>query len=687
MLEADPWDLVFVDEAHHLNADEEHGFTLGYRLLKKLVDKNRVESMVFFTGTPHRGKNYGFLGLLHLLRPDLFDLQKSLHSQLPLLSQAMIRNNKSTVTDITGKRLFEKPSVHSETYSFSRSEARFYQLLTQFIMDGQAYASGLDSTQGRAVMLVMIAMQKLASSSTAAIQRAIRKRLARVEVGRKKLRDLEREYREAEDTLSHDELSRLEEDIVESTSALKLMENEEPRLRELLAATAQVESETKIDTLLQLLKDRFADRTVLFFTEYKATQALLVSALMKRFGPDCVTFINGDDRLDDVAFPDGRVDSIALPRGEATERFNSGQVRFLISTEAGGEGIDLQENCHTLVHVDLPWNPMRLHQRVGRLNRYGQKRRVDVLSLRNPDTVESLIWEKLNDKLEQISLAFGQVMEEPEDLLQLVLGMTSPSLFRRLFSGASKVPRQTLGEWFDRQTAQFGGRGVIDTVQELIGNAAKFDFGDISDRLPKVDLPDLRPFIEMALTLNGRRARDDDEGLSFLTPDAWKTEPGVYAEYRGMRFDRLDRAPDAASRLLGVGHKIVNQALQQAKRRSVTVASLPSEDLKTPLVVFCVRDRVTGSAQPGSTIVAAIEGDCTGVQPILLRDWQLIKRLNELPLRKTAMRERSPRVGDIESARSLVARATSYLDAHLASLDHSFRHPFVEVSAIMLPRQ
>ena len=223
-----------------------------------------------------------------------------------------------------------------------------------------------------------------------------------------------------------------------------------------------------------------------------------------------MTFINGDDRLDDVTFS-GWPDREHRPSSrEATDRFNSGQVRFLISTEAGGEGIDLQENCHTLVHVDLPWNPMRLHQRVGRLNRYGQTQRVDVLSLRNPDTVESLIWEKLNSKLEQISMAFGQVMEEPEDLLQLVLGMTSPSMFRGLFSGASKVPRQTLGEWFDRQTSQFGGRDVIDTVQELVGNAAKFDFRDVSDRLPKVDLPDLRPFMEVSLALNGRRAKDDE---------------------------------------------------------------------------------------------------------------------------------------------------------------------------------
>ena len=101
----------------------------------------------------------------------------------------------------------------------------------------------------------------------------------------------------------------------------------------------------------------------------------------------------------------------AKTRETATSKFNGGQARFLVSTEAGGEGIDLQERCHTLIHVDLPWNPMRLHQRVGRLNRYGQKEQVQVVTLRNPDTVEALIWDKLNAKIESIKMAFDEVMD------------------------------------------------------------------------------------------------------------------------------------------------------------------------------------------------------------------------------------------------------------------------------------
>ena len=200
----------------------------------------------------------------------------------------------------------------------------------------------------------------------------------------------------------------------------------------------------------------------------------------------------------------GKVRSFREVRSAAAEKFNEGRVRFLISTEAGGEGIDLQQSCYSLVHVDLPWNPMRLHQRVGRLNRYGQKHAVEVMSLRNPDTVETRIWDKLNAKIENITDALCEVMDEPEDLLQLVLGMTSPKLFTELFSDASKHS-SSLGNWFDQKTATFGGTDAIATVRDLIGSVDKFAFQQVSPLLPKVDLPDLKPFFMTMLQLNHKR--------------------------------------------------------------------------------------------------------------------------------------------------------------------------------------
>jgi hypothetical protein len=272
------------------------------------------------------------------------------------------------------------------------------------------------------------------------------------------------------------------------------MENECDRLDELIAAADRVVSETKIDTIVTSIRQLPVGESVLLFTEYKVTQALLISALWREFGEESTTFINGDDALPSVLTPGGVRRALQESRQTAKDRFNSGEVRFLVSTEAAGEGIDLQDRCSRLIHVDLPWNPMRLHQRVGRLNRIGQREIVKVMLFQNPDTVESRIWALLNEKLERIRQSINAVTEEPEDLHQLVLGIARPGMLDTVFSEASVVPRAKLDEWFDHHTGQMGGEDAVRVVQDLLGHAQHFDFAQVSDRIPKLDLPDLAPF-------------------------------------------------------------------------------------------------------------------------------------------------------------------------------------------------
>lgn len=697
LFESPRWDLLIVDEAHHVNADEDTGPTLGYKLAQRLVDEKKLDSIIFFTGTPHRGKNFGFLALLHLLRPDLFDPREPLTSQLPRLRETVIRNNKNSVTDMHGERLFQAPAVTSETYAYSPEETRFYEMLTEFILTGKAYASTLAASDRRLVILVLIAMQKLASSSVAAIRRALRRRLERLVAQQqqledarhrldKRLGDLGAQYARLEGVGQDDQLSELEEMIAELAAGVSLVEDEEPRLRELLAAAERVQNETKIDKILTLVDSNFRGRAVLFFTEYKATQSLLMSELLRRFGDGCVAFINGDDRADEVMDGSRQPRSIRQAREDAAELFNEGRVQFLISTEAGGEGIDLQERCHSLVHVDLPWNPMRLHQRVGRLNRYGQKKRVDVITLRNPETVESRIWDKLNQKIERIMLAFGHVMDEPEDLLQMVLGMTSPSLFRELFSEAPAGSVESLASWFDQKTATFGGRDVIETVKEIVGNCDRFDYQSVGKEVPPVDLPDLRPFVEAMLVQNRRRPRAGPDGsLTFKTPEAWLREVGVRTTYEGLVFDRSLRGKDAVQRILGVGHKIVDQALRQALEESASVATLSSTALRQPIVIARVIDRVTGSESPVRSVVVAAEMSEKSGQWTALRDWEVLRQLNEVVANIGALRRyyRSPE--DRVAVKASVDAAISLIEQELPKLDIRFRVPTVEPVAVLWP--
>jgi superfamily II DNA or RNA helicase len=697
LFEAPPWDLLIIDEAHHINADEDAGPTLGYKLAQRLEDEKKVASMIFFTGTPHRGKNFGFLSLLQLLRPDLFNPREPLSRQLKHMREVVIRNNKNSVTDLQGKRLFQPPVVASETYSYSLEEARFYGMLTEFILTGKAYASTLGVSDQRLAMLVLIAMQKLASSSVAAIRRALRGRLARLVENRKKLEEARQkldkhieslgdEYAKLETAGNDDELSKLEEGIAILAAGVRLMADEEPRLGELIAAADRVEQETKIEKILSLVETRFSGRSVVFFTEYKATQSLLMSELIRHYGDDSVAFINGDNQADEVRASDGKFGTRRQTRDAAADLFNEGRVRFLISTEAGGEGIDLQERSNSLVHVDLPWNPMRLHQRVGRLNRYGQTKQVEVITLRNSETVEARIWDKLNSKIGNIMQSFGHVMDEPEDLLQMVLGMTSPALFRELYAEAPQVPADSLAAWFDQKSATFGGRDVIATVKEIVGNCDRFDYQTTGKEVPPVDLPDLRTFVETMLIHNRRRPRRGDDGaLSFKTPEAWLSEIGVRSSYEGLVFDRSIRGKDAVMRIVGVGHKVVEQALTQALNESACAISVSSAALRNPLVIARVLDRVTGRDVPvRSIIIAAERSDKTGAW-LVLRDWETVRRLNEVveiagPLRRACLPTE-----DSNQVQTAVAAALKSIESKVPQFNTGFRVPVVETLAVLWP--
>jgi len=688
LIDATPWDLVVVDEAHHLNVEEGGRRTLSFELVERLQSRNRITSLILFTGTPHRGKDFGFLSLLKLLKPDDFDPHERLEDQVEKLRAVMIRNNKQRVTDMKGTPLFTPIRSQMETYSYSPEEAYFYSQLTDFISSGKAYAAGLGQQQRRMAILVLIAMQKLASSSVAAVRRALKRRLARLTGAKGKLDEYSKDMTRFEELMAEDdpsnldELASLEERLAENLGdVLHLNPNEVPALEELLNAADRVTRETKIDRILGVVEQSFSDQSVLFFTEYKATQALLMSELIARFGEGCVTFINGDEDIEGVRNARGKVASFKISRQKAAERFNRGSVRFLVSTEAAGEGIDLQEHCSVLIHVDLPWNPMRLHQRVGRISRYGQTKPVDVVTVRNPDTVESLIWECLDLKLDRITLAFQGAMDDPEDMRQLVIGMASPRMLTRAFAEADRnMSKERLEHWFDSRTATFGGQDAIRVVKNLFGHVARFDFGQVAHQIPKVDLPDLIPFFKAVLAhMSKRPSQSDGLRLSFRTPHAW-TDDFTIAEKYDLLFAREPR-PLEGEDVAGVGLRVMDRAISTAVQLTDGYAALG--ELDKPVMVFAIRDRITGEQGAVRKVIVGMElvapGDWTP-----LRDWELLKKLNSF-----AERPRSPVFDaarpDVVDAAGLLAAAEAALKPRLQEFDLPFRLPSVERLACLLP--
>lgn len=690
LLNSSSWDLVIVDEAHHMNVDEDRGRTLSFEVVEKLQSRNLVQSLILFTGTPHRGKDFGFLSLLKLLRPSDFDPEDLLENQVQKLRKVMIRNNKQKVTDMKGKPLFTTVFQHRETYSYSLEESEFYDLLTDFIITGKAYAASLDQNKRRMVFLLLITMQKLASSSVAAVRKALSNRLVELRKAKSKKEQRSDDLKKYESLISEDnsanadQISLLEERLAEKIgNKIYLNPDEIPALEELLKVADKVEYETKIGRILEVIREKFPEKSILFFTEYKATQALLMNALIDRYGPDSTTFINGDGFLEGVKTSSGTFGLVKEDRHQAAERFNLGKVRFLVSTEAAGEGIDLQESCHTLIHVDLPWNPMRLHQRVGRVSRYGQTKPVDVVTVRNPDTIESRIWGCLDAKLDRITLAFQGAMDDPEDMRQLVIGMASPRMFTDVFSDADPELRgEMLDQWFNAKTATFGEHDAVGLVKNLFGNVSRFDFGEDAKQIPKVDLPDLVPFCKSILAVLGKRPTQHDElRLSLKTPPQW-SDDFTLADRYALLFTRTNR-PQEKEEIAGVGMKLVDKAIQTALALPDSFASI--SDLTVPLMIFALRDRITGTEGVVRTITAGVQKNETGEMEIL-RDWQIIKILN-LYADKPRSQALSSELTTIQDIPNLLFEAKEFLKSNLDMLDLPFRLPEIDEIGCIVPEK
>jgi len=190
------------------------------------------------------------------------------------------------------------------------------------------------------------------------------------------------------------------------------------------------------------------------------------------------------------------------------------------------------------------------------------------------------------------------------------------------------------------------------------------------------------------LSLNKRRIREDGNGISFKTPESWLDQPGVRSSYENMIFERKVKSKDAAKRILGVGHKVIDQALRQAQSYRSCVTTLPKEVLKKPIITFEIIDRVTtegGTVQKG--VVGVEIGSLNGDSDRLLRDWELILKLNEL--------SEKPRVRKLDAGLPLaekkiikdhIENAHKLVEDSIEHLNLPFKFPVVDLSSVIWPR-
>lgn len=404
LLKADRWDLVIFDEAHRLSRRQygmRYDFSQRFQLANLL--RNKTEAMVLLSATPHQGKPDKFQSLLMLLNPNRKSEIETLSLNPEILSEMMIRNNKSDVTDADGNFIFKGKTTNAIRIDSNESMLEFDRSLQSYLRQGYQTASALGQV-GNAIGFVMTVYRKLAASSTKAIHTALLNRRFRI---LNQVVNPQVEFQAELDERYHGEYE-------ESTpSQVKEFFDGELDLLDALIAESQkvLLNDEKlrkfIGELVPKILSSNSKEKILVFTEYRSTQEYLKNALEEHFGIGCVEIINGSMGHHE--------------RRSAIRMFEEGG-QFLISTEAGGEGINLQRSCHIMINYDLPWNPMRLVQRIGRLYRYGQRKRVVVFNLYSPESMDDqiieLMYERINQVVADLATVSGEFNERlGEDIL------------------------------------------------------------------------------------------------------------------------------------------------------------------------------------------------------------------------------------------------------------------------------
>ena len=525
--QAPPWDMVIFDEAHKLSRHEK-GTTQRYELARTL--RQMTDNMLLLTATPHQGYNDRFRNLLKLVRPDLSHEINLIDLNPDVVAEMVLRNRKSLVTDDKGNFVFKGLQVHRVGVEPSEDMRRFNALLKEYVVRGYRAAEG-ELPQYRAIGFVMTTFRKLASSSIAAIERALRNRLNRLRgsghaeaarspdasTARNALTDFLEEGVTEEELLEGGDL--MDDDAVlldfgKEGAPSAFFGDEARMLEELLSLAGRVrQDDRKLQTFLEEIAAPLVaqGKRLLIFTEYRGTQEYLVQALKERF-PQAgePARING---------------SMTLPEKlEAVRRFNDpgeSGARFLVSTEAGGEGLNLHEACHVMVNYDLPWNPARLMQRIGRLYRYGQQERVIVFNLHSDDNFDESIIDLMMRRVEKIIADMAGVGDEFNERLKAeIVGELLENLdLVRILGNARDMSEERTAK--EVEEALERARNARDLQEGLLRHAAHFDPG-VLKRGGAYSMEHVLCFVKGMLKFTGirlRRELHDGDVLELELPD------------------------------------------------------------------------------------------------------------------------------------------------------------------------
>jgi superfamily II DNA or RNA helicase len=604
---APPWDLVVFDEAHHLTAYRQNGKlvkTQNFKLAEML--KEHTRDLVLLSATPHQGDHFRFWMLVQMLDPTLFNSPAEMVEHRHRLNTVIFRRTKADACQPDGSTLFARRQVHTEAFKMSAPEKTFYEALVVYLQDGFALAKR-QGKRGQGLAFVMTIFQKIAASSFAAVQRTLRRRLIALTIQEALMHDqkldiesrnsaldeartlirelhgiaagrledaeverlladyryrilrLQREEEEALGTGADEFASETRaadaEDAAINSVAIALPE-ERRRIKELLAKFPP-QRETKVEKLIgafgELWRQNPQERMVVFAT-YLGSVEMLGTEIERQYPGKGVTVLKGGDHGAKTA---------------AERRFKAPDgPRVLICTAAGREGINLQ-HARVLFNFDLPWNPMDLEQRIGRIHRYGQSDTAQIYNLVLSDTIEGSIFLLLDDKLTEIGRALGKVDDRgqiAEDLRTQILGQLSMQVnYASLYSEALNDPllKRTRVEL---ETAMSNAVEARKVVFELFQDLDGFRLDDYKAMgNPKEGMDALIRFIADAATAEGETFTGRGDNMF-----AW-TNRGSQSEIL-LTTEREVSLQKESVQLLGLDHPIVAAYLRKFRE-------LPPEEL------------------------------------------------------------------------------------------------------------
>lgn len=565
LLENRKWDLIIFDEAHRLSAKQygsKKESTKNYQLAEDL--REYTDSLLLLTATPHDGdpNHSRFVNLVKLLESNV-DFSPLIDEGLfkpegaVSYSKLILRTPKLKVTDAEGRAVFKGRRTVPLGFNMYPDEKQFYDAVEEYIRTGYNSIEQIeDPMHRRAVGFILTTFQKLNASSLKAIKHALQGRLDRLEEKLGALPDTD----QAEEEEEQDERYRGE---IDENAVLKnnrqILADEIKELKKVLAIS--VKREKKIDRLRELLKQvdkETPGAKVLIFTEYRRSQEFLKEQLEKWYGAGSVVLINGDMKLEGKT-PDAE----SKQRSQRVFREESA-VRFLVSTEAGGEGINLQF-CYIVVNYDLPWNPMRYEQRIGRVYRYGQEKVVQIYNLRAKDTIEDTVRSYFEQRLRVAGEALSKVTgEDAEELIASLNGELGAEFepdkiyTKALVEGS--LNKQTKEEIQD--AVKRAQKAYEIATQSLFRDVSSYSFDSYQKQLASpLGLKDLEEFTLKYLARERRQVQRKDGFYEFLTPEKL-LEQGLEERYKIVTFDRATAIRNSQAQFFALGHPFVDAMLR-----------------------------------------------------------------------------------------------------------------------------